>query len=327
MLTDTQIRDLLHCRLPEEELKDALLTLTPGNIDANLLARFLTAFDEMLIAGASKLSKLGKGAIDCTGTGGSGLPHFNTSTTVSFVLASAGLKVVKCGNIGATSKSGSFDFLQQLGFPRELPLEEIPDLLERSGMVFLFAPQFYPGLSGLAPLRKTLGVRTIFNFIGPLLNPARPEYRVLGVCSAEVQKLIAGILAQSSSSKRALVVRGENGMDELITDGITHIAIASSCGVDETQYQPSISVSSAAATSIEATPKGNVKIFQRLIAGEDQTSNCYNMVCLNSGAAFFACGQAGSIAEGAKLASVLLKNGAVKDQYERAGRIYARHLG
>lgn len=327
MLNDTQIRDILHCRLPAAELKNALLTLTAENIDTNLLVRFLTAFDEMLISGASTLSKLGTGAIDCTGTGGSGLPHFNTSTTVAFVLASAGLKVVKCGNVGATSTSGSFDFLQRLAFPRQLPLEEIPDLLERSGMVFLFAPQFYPGLSRLAPIRKSLGVRTIFNFIGPLLNPARPEYRVLGVCSSDVQKLIAGILAQSPSSKRALVVRGENGMDELIPDGITHIATATSNGVDETQYQPTIGTVSAEAMSIEATPEGNVRIFQRLIAGKDQTSNCYHMACLNSGAAFFACGQVGSIAEGAKLATELLKSGAVKDQYERARRIYARHLG
>jgi anthranilate phosphoribosyltransferase len=325
MLNDTQIRDILHCRLSETEMKSALLSLTPDQLDAGLLQRFLAAFDEMLITGAASLNKLGSGAVDCTGTGGSGLPHFNTSTTTSFVLAAAGLKVTKCGNVGATSKSGSFDLLDLLGFPRKLPLEDIPTLLEQSGLVFLYAPQFYPGLSKLAPIRKTLGARTIFNLIGPLLNPARPEYRVLGVCSADVQQLVAQFLTQSSGCTRAFVVRGENGMDELIADGSTYITTASPHKIAESEYRAKPASSSSAAP-FEATPENNAKIFEQLIDGRDQESSFYKMVCLNSGAAFHVCDLASSIEEGVKVAAELLAGGAVRALFEKSRRIYARYL-
>src|SRR5580658_7951463 len=100
MLSRQQIEDIIHVRLPEDEIKGILLSLAPERIDTETLENFLTAIEGTLLDGASPIKALGAGAVDCTGTGGSGLPHFNTSTTVSFVLAAAGLKVIKCGNVG-----------------------------------------------------------------------------------------------------------------------------------------------------------------------------------------------------------------------------------
>src|SRR5262249_50858772 len=124
---------------------------------------------------------LGVGAIDCCGTGGSGSGKFNTSTAVAFVLAAAGLKVIKFGNRSASGSSGSVDFLMKCGFPTSIKSDAVETIFERTNVLFLNARDVYPAVGSLAEIRKKIGKPSILNYIGPLLNPARPSFRILGV--------------------------------------------------------------------------------------------------------------------------------------------------
>ena len=162
---------------------------------------------------------VGAKLIDCCGTGGSGLSHFNTSTTVAFILAAAGLHVAKFGNRAASSQSGSFDLLHALGVGEPLSMPALADLLQEVNLAFLFAPQFYPQLAPLAPLRKELGRKTIFNYIGPLLNPTDPPYRLLGVPNSQAQALVAAHLASRAGTRQAFVVSADSGLDEIDVQG------------------------------------------------------------------------------------------------------------
>ena len=317
MLSRKQIEDIIHVRLPEADIETHLLDLTPDKIDAETLDTFMSVISETLVEEAS--------TFDCTGTGGSGLPHFNTSTAASFVLAAQGLKVIKCGNVGISGRSGSFDFLRALGFPEHLPVALVPALFRENGLTFLFAPQFYPGLLKLSPIRKALGVRTIFNFIGPLLNPARPQYRVLGVSDPAVQRLVSQYLTRSTYSTRALVVRGEDGMDEFITNGATHLFTVSKDSMIPGEFLPAFGENGSAHNG-DLDARQNVRIFKQIINGEDMKSQYYNMICLNAGAAFFVSGRAASIEDGVKLAADVLASGAVREKFEACRRSYGKYL-
>lgn len=173
------------------------------------------------------------GFIDVCGTGGDKLGLFNISTAVMFVVAGAGVRVVKHGNRGITSRSGGADVLEALGIPVELPVEKLSAMLEGAGATFLFAPRFHPAFKAIAPARKILagrGKASVFNMLGPLLNPARPLYQLAGVFSQQLIPLYAEILPGLGRT-RAWVVHGrtsEGGvMDEISTLGPTTIADAS----------------------------------------------------------------------------------------------------
>ncbi|MBX2859950.1 MAG: anthranilate phosphoribosyltransferase, partial [Vampirovibrio sp.] len=222
MLTPEKTEDFILGRLPEPETLALLKHLTPDVVDTQTFQLLL----ETMSKTASPLPQLDElDIIDCCGTGGSGRTHFNTSTTVAFVLAAAGLPVVKFGNRGLTSKSGSFDFLEALGLTAEIPLDHIGDLLQEGGVTFLYAPQCYPALAPFNQLRRGLGTRTVFNYLGPMLNPVKPTYRLLGVSQIDMQEKIANRLLNDASSKRAWVVSGPKGMDELMPVG-TNIVMA-----------------------------------------------------------------------------------------------------
>src|SRR5262249_54843781 len=147
--------------------------------------------------------------------GGSGLPHFNVSTAVAFVLAAADKKVAKCGNRSAGSRCGSFDLLEALGVPFVVPPQAVPEIMDEVGVAFLFVQQYYPGLAKLAPIRKALGKRTIFNNLGPLINPIKPFYRVMGISCPMAQETMASYLSGDKTVRRSLLVRSSNGLDEL----------------------------------------------------------------------------------------------------------------
>jgi anthranilate phosphoribosyltransferase len=321
MLSRARIVDIVNAKLPEPELKQALLELTPDRIDEQTLETFLVAMSETLAEGSDSIQRLGADAVDCTGTGGSGLPHYNTSTTVSFVLAAAGLKVLKCSNAGASSRSGSFDFLSALGFPRHLPVSSVAELFELNNLTFLFAPQFYPLLARLAPVRRELGVKTIFNFIGPLLNPGSPSYRVLGVSDRRMQRLIADHICRTNASTRTLVVRGEDGADEFTVNGATRVYEIVDRKLSETSHTMICPMKPG-----QLDVKDNVRIFHDLIGGHDSQSCYYHMVCLNAGAAFKLTGRTETIESGAQLCGKLLASGSVREKYEQARRSYARYI-
>ena len=151
--------------------------------------------------------------VDTCGTGGDGANTFNISTAVAFVSAALGVKIAKHGNRSASGKVGSADVLENLGLPLKVSSEKVVEALKNTGITFLFAPSWHPSLVNLAPLRKSLGVRTIFNLLGPLVNPFRPRSQVLGVAKADLLDPIS-IALKGMGLKRAVVVHGAGGLDE-----------------------------------------------------------------------------------------------------------------
>ena len=151
--------------------------------------------------------------VDTCGTGGDGADTFNISTAVAFTAAACGVKVAKHGNRSASGKVGSADVLEGLGLNLKAPLQTVVDAIAGTGVTFLFAPAWHPALVNLAPLRRSLGVRTVFNLLGPLVNPLRPQAQVLGVARPDLLDTMAGAL-QRLGVDRSIVVHGAGGLDE-----------------------------------------------------------------------------------------------------------------
>ena len=175
--------------------------------------------------------------VDTCGTGGDGSSTFNISTAVAFVVAAAGVKVAKHGNRSASSKVGSADVLEALGINLTAPSEKVSAAVEAVGITFLFAPGWHPALKSVAPLRKTLNIRTIFNLLGPLVNPLRPTGQVIGVYDAQFLTPIAEALAVLGTSK-AMIVHGRERLDEAGLGDITDIALLTSNQVNLSTLNP-----------------------------------------------------------------------------------------
>ena len=176
-------------------------------------------------------------AVDVVGTGGDGSSSFNLSTGAALLAAAAGQPVIKHGNRSVSSQSGSADVLAELGV--ELPLDPVTagELFDRTGFTFLFAPAYHPAMAAIAPVRRTLGIRTIFNIAGPLANPASPPLHVVGAYSLEMARIMAETLS-GMPLERALVVHGEPGWDEPTPVGPFHLLDVTPGSVDETVEDP-----------------------------------------------------------------------------------------
>jgi len=185
---------------------------------------------------ACDFPKLAFDTMDCCGTGGDGSNTINVSTIVSFVLAAAGVKVVKHGNRSVSSKSGSADVLENLGIPLAQNTELAVKALTEVNFCFLFAPHFHSGVKHAMPVRKSLSTRTMFNLLGPLVNPAEPIYQMMGVYDAKLCAPLAETL-QQLGCKRALVVNGQ-GLDEITITGTTHAAFAANNKVEILEIDP-----------------------------------------------------------------------------------------
>ncbi len=335
----SEIEELLH-QLSGEEL-DALSLQHACRVLGSLI-------DPAAARAASAIKDTGTDLVDCSGTGGSGLPHFNTSTTVAFVLAAGGLHVAKFGNRAASSKCGSFDLLDAMGYPTRLSVSRIPDLLTDTGLAFLFAPAFYPCLQRLTEIRKKLNKRTILNYLGPLLNPVQPAYRLMGISNRTVVEPVARVLAANPRVTRALLVNSARGLDELDCQGVTYLTSVQggsiSTSVEEGSKILSLVESRTAArrTADELSPKaetgsgvqeasdetstieGNLRSFTSIVSGTENDTAEFKLVVLNAGAAFFIAGGSSSIQEGCHRAFELLKSGKVQAHFEKCRRIYER---
>lgn len=162
-------------------------------------------------------------AIDCCGTGGDGRSTYNISTTAAIVVAARGVKVAKHGNRAITSKSGSADVLEALGVHTNISAAHAAQVMEKIGLCFLYAPSFHPGFARVAPMRKIIGHRTIFNLLGPLCNPARVKRQLIGVFAPEYCALVVET-CQLLGRTHVMVVHGEDGTDELSITGNTHVS-------------------------------------------------------------------------------------------------------
>ena len=254
--------------------------------------------------------------LDVCGTGGDRLNTFNISTTVALVCAAAGVPVAKHGNRAITSKSGSADVLEALGIPVDLSPEAAARAIEEAHFAFLFAPRFHPAFKGIAPVRALCaerGQRTVFNRLGPLLNPARPSAQLLGVSRIDWVEPMAKTL-QALGLRRAMVVSGEvpghGTLDELSTLGTNHVA--------EFYQDRGFSASTGSPTDFPVTPASlkdleggnaddNATIIVRLLEGTD-CSPRRDAVLLNASAALFVAARVRSMGEGWDLAEQLLRD-------------------
>jgi anthranilate phosphoribosyltransferase len=215
-----------HETLAYEEAKEVLTGITNGMVNDSQVAAFLTAFimrqitlDELagfrdaLMEQAVKINLPASGAIDIVGTGGDGRNTFNISTLASFVVAGAGYPVIKHGNYGTTSISGSSDVLEYLGYQFSADENILSKQLEQTGICFLHAPLFHPAMKRVAAIRKNIGLRTFFNLIGPLTNPVRPGFLLLGAASAEHARMFHYLLQDTETTYK--VIHTLDGYDEL----------------------------------------------------------------------------------------------------------------
>ncbi len=248
--------------------------------------------------------------VDTCGTGGDGADSFNISTAVAFVAAACGANVAKHGNRSASGKVGSADVLEALGVPLQAPAAQVLAALPRAGVTFLFAPGWHPALVGLAPLRRSLGVRTVFNLLGPLVNPLRPEAQVLGVARPELLDPMAQALAQLGLS-RAVVVHGEGGLDEASLAGVNQLRLVEHGQVHSQSLEP-VSLGLAHAP-VEALQGGDLSrnrdILEAVLQGRGTQAQA-DVVALNTALVLWAAGVASSVAEGVEQSTAALENAA-----------------
>ncbi|MEU0989633.1 anthranilate phosphoribosyltransferase [Streptomyces sp. NPDC005953] len=224
--------------------------------------------------------------VDIVGTGGDGAKTVNISTMSAIVVAGAGVKVVKHGNRAASSASGASDVLEKLGVNLELTPQRVAEVAEEAGITFCFAVKFHPALRHVGVARKELGIRTVFNFLGPLTNPARVMAQATGVADARMAPIMAGVLAERGSS--ALVFRGDDGLDELTTTATSHVWVVRDGTVREERFDPrDIGIDLVPVEALRgADASYNADVARRLLGGEKGPVR--DAVLLNSAAALVA---------------------------------------
>ncbi len=246
--------------------------------------------------------------VDTAGTGG-GRATFNVSTTAALVAAAAGCAVAKHGNRSATSRSGSADVLEALGVPIDLEPAAIADSIDRHGFGFMFAPRHHGATRYVVPVRKELAVRTAFNFLGPLTNPAGARRQLIGVSDPAFQATVAGAAAKLGTDL-GMVVCAWDGMDELSVSGVTHVIEIEAGELRSYDLQPGdfgLAHDDPDATA-GGSPRENADIVRRIFAGEPGPHR--DLAVFNAAAAIYIAGRAGSIEEAVPVAQETLDSGA-----------------
>ena len=286
-----------------EEIAGFLVGLrTKGETAAELagLARTMRAHATPVTAQRGDL-------VDTAGTGG-GDPTFNVSTTAAFVAAGAGCAVAKHGNRSNTSLCGSADLLEALGANIDLSPGAVATLIDEIGFGFMFAPSYHSAMRFVVPVRKALGVRTVFNFLGPLTNPAGAKRQLIGVADTGLLDTIAHALAQLGV-EHALVVNGEGRYDEISASGTSRVLEVRGADVVEMQLAPSdLGLTAVDSTALSAgTPEQNAQLTREVLAGRDGAERA--LVLANAAAAIYVGGKSASLLDGAQLAAQAIDSG------------------
>jgi len=252
--------------------------------------------------------------VDTCGTGGDGKNTFNISTAAAFTAAGAGVTVVKHGNRGATSKCGSADVLEALGIKIDISPERVCEIIDENGIGFMFAQSHHPAMKYAGKVRKEIGIRSFFNLIGPLSNPAGADAQLLGVYDSSLTGKIAEVL-NILGTKRALVVHGD-GYDEITTTGITQVSEVNDGQIRSYSLDPSTFgfPKADAASLFGGDSQYNARIIRSVLAGEDGPRR--DIVILNAAAAIYLGEKAESIADGIKYAERSIDSGHALEKLE-----------
>ena len=317
-----------HERLTETEAHDAMAIIMDGEATPAQIAAFITAlamrgetveeitgFARAMREHAVTIAPAAAHLVDVVGTGGDRLNTFNISTTTAFVIAGAGAHVAKHGNRAASSRSGSADVLEALGVNITVPPEVVQACVEDIGVGYLFAPQFHPAFRHAVVPRREIAIRTVFNILGPLTNPAGATRYLMGVPTAAHTEVMARVLA-GLGGERAFVVHGHDGMDEISLSGPTQVSELAGGGVRTYTITPEeFGLARASLDALRGgTPQENAEITVSILQGERGPRR--DIVLLNAGAALVAAGIAETVSEGVARAEESLGSGAAYAKLE-----------
>jgi len=249
--------------------------------------------------------------IDIVGTGGDGAHSFNISTASMFVAAAAGARVAKHGNRGVSSKSGSADVLEALGARIDLAPRQVAQCLDETGIGFMFAPNHHPAMKAVAPVRRELGVRTIFNILGPLTNPAAAPNILMGVFHPDLVGIQVRVL-QQLGVQRAMVVYGKDGLDEISLGGATLVGELRDGAVHEYELEPEDFGFSMASSRNLRVDDAQASRELLLAALENRHAIARDVVLLNAGAALYVAGLVGDLVDGIACARAAIDSGAAR---------------
>jgi anthranilate phosphoribosyltransferase len=257
--------------------------------------------------------------LDTAGTGG-GRTTFNVSTTAALIAAGAGCAVAKHGNRSATSLSGSADLLEALGARLDVGPAGVARCIAEAGFGFMFAPVHHAATRFVVPVRKELAVRTIFNFLGPLTNPAGARRQLIGVVDPAFLEVMAGALARLGID-RALLVSSEDGLDEMSTSGATHVVEVNGTEIERYTVNPEdVGLPGASFDAVAGgTPQQNAAATRAILEGEPGARR--DLAVLNAGAAIYAAGRADSLPAGVEAAAAAVDSGAAANTLERYVRL------
>lgn len=254
--------------------------------------------------------------MDNCGTGGDGLKTFNISSTSAFVIAAAGIPVAKHGNRSVSSKTGSADVLEKLGIEFNLSAERLEEIIEEVGIAFLYAPNVHPNIKRIQKVRRDLGIPTVFNLLGPLMNPVSLDTQFLGVYRRDLMTVFADVLHELGR-KRAVVLNGAGSMDEASLQGENYLVVLENGTITEKTLHPE--EVGLPITPNEAIVGGyaneNAEILRNVLRGKKGAHR--DTVLLNAGIGIYVGGKAGSIEEGVNLAKEMIDNGAAYEKLQR----------
>ncbi|SMO41189.1 anthranilate phosphoribosyltransferase [Fodinibius sediminis] len=320
-----------HGDLTLEEARHALRLIITGKVEDERIASFLTAvrmkgetieeltaFVEVMREAAIKPQVDTEGAVDLCGTGGDSSGTFNISTASMFIVAGAGVPVLKHGNRSVSSKSGSADVLEALGGLIDLQKEQVEQVFEEAGLVFMFAPNFHPAMRHVMKARRTVGIRTFFNILGPLLNPAMVKRQVIGAYNKDIARKIGRILA-NLDTEFAYTLNAHDGLDEVSLSAQTEIyELTNRMMKEATTFDPrSLDFSW---TDLEELQGGdaeyNADIIRSIMANRAEAPQ-QNITLLNATFAIHASGKADDLSEAKSLAEESLFSGAAEKALQR----------
>ena len=316
--------------LTPNEMEDAFRIITGGEVAHSQIGAFLAALrmkgvTRPELVGAARMLRRAAAFIDCggrevvdvVGTGGDGSNSFNISTASAFVAAGADVIVAKHGNRAASSRCGSADVLAALGYNLDAPVPMIESAIGEIGIGFLFAAKLHPMLANVAVIRRELKIRTIFNMVGPLCNPAGAKSIVLGVYAPELTELFAGTLLELGV-RRAMVVHGMDGIDEISCCGPTRVTELRDGEIRTGELLPELLIGECydPAEIVGGTPAENAEILRSVLDGSNR-GGPRAAVLLNAGATIYVAGGAPTLAEGIRRAEESIDSGAALNKLER----------
>ncbi|WP_026694304.1 anthranilate phosphoribosyltransferase [Peribacillus kribbensis] len=303
---------LLHPQTSESEIAAFLMGINVKGAVPDEMA----ALSQAIRAASTHKFTAGEAAMDICGTGGDGSNSFNISTTTAFVLASGGVKVIKHGNRGITSRSGSMDVLESLGISLSQNAEEAKKMIEQTNIAFLFAQHVHPQLKKIVKVRKDLGIPTVFNSLGPLTNPVSLTYQVTGVYSPKLLDPYAEVFLKLGR-KKAVVIHGAGGMDEASLQGENQLRIIENGSSRAETVRPAeLGLKEVSNLEIRGgSPERNADILLSVLEGDRGPFT--DTVLLNAGIGFFASEKAGTIKEGIELADSLLQSGRTYSHFKK----------